>query len=218
MQMSKWRMSKLLLVRKLALAAGIAALSGMVLSSTGLYQTAVAASMPKRVHGTIDKVDNGVMEVTTRGGDKMTFKLAATTSVVGITKATASDIKSGTFIGTAAMPQPDGTLKAMEVHIFPASMNGTGEGERPWDQGKNSTMTNGMVGDVVGNDGHSFTVKFDGKERKVMVPDNAPVVMMVPADQTLLTTGAKVIVFADPKDPKTAARIAVGENGVTPPM
>ena len=202
----------------IAFGAVLPVLAGLAFIETTVFQPAQADTpAPRRVHGTIDKVDDSNLELTTRTGAKVTFKLASTTSVVGLTKASASDIKANTFIGTAAIPQPDGTLKALEIHIFPASMNGTGEGERPWGE-KNTTMTNGMVGDVVGNDGRNFTVKFDGKERKVVVPANAPVVMIVPADRSLLAPGVKAIVFADPKDPKTAGRITVGENGVTPPM
>jgi hypothetical protein len=201
-----------------AFGAAFPVLAGLAFVQTTVFQPAKADTpAPRRVHGTIDKVDATSLELTTRTGAKVMFKLASTTGVVGLTKASTSDIKANTFIGTAAIPQPDGTLKALEIHIFPASMNGTGEGERPWGQ-KNTTMTNGMVGDVVGNDGRNFTVKFDGKERKVVVPANAPIVMIVPADRSLLTTGAKAIVFADSKDPKTAGRVIVGENGVTPPM
>jgi len=192
----------------LALLAGITVLSPM----------AQADTKPHRVHGTIDQVDSSSLELTTREGDKMTFKLLPTTGVIGLTKTTTADIKPGSYVGTAAFPQDDGTLKALEVHIFPPSMVGTGEGQRPWDEGKNSSMTNGMVGDVVGNDGHSFTIKFDGKQTKVTVPDNAPVVMMEPGNRQMLTPGAQVIVFVAPDDAQTAARVTVGENGITPPM
>lgn len=228
MQLSKWfaphrlATSRLathrLAVRGLVLGAVVPLLAGIALFDATTSNLAQADTMkPRRIHGTIDKVDDNSLELTERNGSKVTFKLVSTTGVIGITKASAADIKPDSFIGTAALPQPDGTLKALEVHIFPASMKGTGEGERPWDQ-KNSTMTNGLVGDVVGNDGRNFTVKFDGKERKVVVPANAPVVMIVPADRSLLTPGAKAIVFADPQDAQTAARITVGENGLTPPM
>lgn len=173
---------------------------------------------PHKLRGTISSIDDGSIAVTARDGSKMTYKMLPTTSIVGISKITAAEIKPGSYIGTAALVQGDGSLKALEVHVFPPSMKGIGEGERPWDQGNTSVMTNGLVGDVVGNDGHSFTVKYGDKQRQVMVPDNAPVVAMEPADRSLLIPGAKVIVFTDPKDPQSAARIAVGEQGVTPPM
>ncbi|HVJ41637.1 MAG TPA: hypothetical protein VM639_09065 [Dongiaceae bacterium] len=173
---------------------------------------------PKRIRGTIDAISDSSLDVTSRGGQKMTFKLAPDLAVTGVTRTTLSEIKPGSYIGTAALPQADGSLKAMEVHIFPPSMKGTGEGERPWDQGKSSKMLNGLVGDVVGTDGHSFMVKYGDKQQKVDVPDKAPVVMMAPADRSLLKPGAKVIVFAAPTDPQTAARVLVGENGLTPPM
>jgi hypothetical protein len=202
------------LPQKFAAGTALALLTGMM----ALAPMAQADTKPHRIHGTIDQVDASSLELTARDGSKMTFKLLPSTSVIGLAKTTTHDIQPGSYVGTAAMPQDDGTLQALEVHIFPPSMKGTGEGERPWDQGKNSTMTNGMVGDVVGNDGHSFTIQYDGKQSKVIVPDSAPVVMMEPGDRNMLTPGAKVIVFAAPDEAQTAARITVGENGITPPM
>jgi len=172
---------------------------------------------PKRIHATIDAVNDTSIDVTSRGGQKLSLKLAPDLKVVGLTKSSLADIKPGSFIGTAAMPQTDGSLKAMEVHIFPESMKGTGEGLRPWDQ-KDSKMLNGLVGDVVGTDGHSFMVKYGDKQEKVMVPDNVPVVAMEAGDRSLLKPGAKVVVSAAASDPTTATRITVGENGLTPPM
>lgn len=173
---------------------------------------------PKRIRATIDAVTDSSIDITSRGGQKMSLKLSPDLKVIGITRSSLSEIKPGSFIGTAAMPQADGSLKAMEVHIFPDSMKGTGEGEHPWDQGKDSKMLNGLVGDVVGTDGHSFMVKYGDKQEKVMVPDNVPVVAMAPADRSLLKPGAKVIIFAASGDSQIVNRITVGENGLTPPM
>lgn len=214
MQMQKWT----------ALAAGIttrAAIAGTALMLGAIALSAAASAdtaPPKRIRGTIDSITDTSLEVTSRGGQKMSFKLSPDLKVTGIARTTLSEIKPGSYIGTAAMPQADGSLKAMEVHIFPPSMKGTGEGLRPWDQGQSSKMLNGLVGDVVGTDGHSFMVKYGDKEQKIEVPDKAPIVTMEPADKSALQTGAKVIVFADPQDPQTAARVLVGEKGLTPPM
>lgn len=201
-------------IARLAIAGLALMLTTSVLPSAGSADTAP----PKRIRGTIDTISDTSLAVTARGGQKMTFKLGSDLAVTGITRTTLSEIKPGSYIGTAAMPQADGSLKALEVHIFPASMKGTGEGNRPWDQGQSSRMLNGLVGDVVGTDGHSFMVKYGDKQQKVEVPDKAPIVMMEPADRALLTPGAKVIVFAAPNDPQTAARVLVGEKGITPPM
>jgi opacity protein-like surface antigen len=173
---------------------------------------------PGKLRGTIDSINDNSIAVTGRDGSKMTYKLVPTTSIVGISRISPADIKPGSYIGTAALQQADGTLKALEVHVFPPSMKGIGEGQHPWDQGATSVMTNGLVGDVVGANGSSFTVKYNNQQSDVVVGPNTPVVAMEPADRSLLVPGAKVIVFTAPDAPQTAARIAVGEQGVTPPM
>ena len=130
------------------------------------------------------------------------------------------DIKPGSFIGSAAMPQADGTQRALEVHVFPESMRGTGEGHRPFDLQPQSTMTNGTVGDLVGSKGRTLTVKYKGGEKTVIVPDDVPIVSIEPGTRALLTPGAHVIVFASKgaDGSMTAISVNVGENGLTPPM
>jgi hypothetical protein len=190
---------------------------GVVFSLLSFASLADTAA-PHKLRGTIDAISDGSLSVTGRDGTKLVYKLAPATSVVGVSRITAAAIKPGSYIGTAALQQADGTLKALEVHVFPPSMKGIGEGQRPWDQGATSVMTNGLVGDVVGTDASSFTVKYGNKESTVVVSPNTPIVAMQPADRSLLVPGAKVIVFTAPDDPQTAARIAVGEQGLTPPM
>jgi len=219
MQMPKWTVFMAGITTRAAIAGAALMLAVTPVSTVALSAAASAdTAPPKRIRGTIDTITDTSLDMTSRGGQKMTFKLSPDLKVTGITRTTLSDIKPGSFIGTAAMPQADGSLKAMEVHIFPESMKGTGEGLHPWDQGQSSKMLNGLVGSVVGTDGHSFMVKYGDQQQKVEVPDSVPIVAMEPADKSALQPGAKVIVFADPKDPQTVARVLVGEKGITPPM
>src|SRR6201999_663353 len=116
--------------------------------------------------------------------------------VVGLVKISLADIKVGSFIGTTTVPGADGTPTAVEVHVFPEDMRGTGEGSRPYDLKPNSSMTNATVSEsVVGNDGHTLLVKYKDGEKKVFVSDMTPVVTYVPGDKSDLKTGAKIIAF-----------------------
>ncbi len=154
-------------------------------------------------------------------GDVLTLNLADKVMVVAVEKASLADIKPGDFVGSGAMPQPDGTQKAIEVHIFPESMRGTGEGFRPWDHGPNSTMTNGTVGaTVTGVSGPMLTVKYKDGEQKIMVPPDAPVVRFQVSDIGAIKPGAPFTVFAAVKQPDgsfNVGRINVGQNGASPP-
>ena len=177
-------------------------------------------AQPGRIRGTVEKVEGDVMTIKPRTGPDMAVTLAPSASITGVKTAQVSDIKPGSYVGTAAVPQPDGTEKALEVHVFPPSMTGAGEGHRPFDLGQ-SNMTNGTVGDLVTANGRTMTVKYAGGERRIVVPDDVPVVMLDPgAPRSLIQPGAKVIVqptkAADGS--LTADRISVGENGLTPPM
>jgi hypothetical protein len=141
--------------------------------------------------------------------------------VVGITKISLSDIKVGSFIGTTTVPGPDGSQNAVEVHVFPEDMRGTGEGSRPYDLRPNSTMTNATVDQsVVGNDGHTLLIKYNDGEKKVLVSAETPVVTYVPADKSDLKAGAKVIAFMKklPDGSFETNRVSVGRDGLTPPM
>ena len=130
--------------------------------------TVALAQAPQtvRLHGVIEKVDGNKVTAKSDKGDALTLNLADKMMVVEVVKASLADIKDGAYIGSGAMPQPDGSQKAIEVHIFAESMRGTGEGSRPWDGAPNSTMTNGTVGaTVTGVDGPVITVKYkDGEQ------------------------------------------------------
>ena len=134
----------------------------------------VLAQTPARVRGTVAKFDGHTLVVHARGGADVPVTLTPDASVVSVTITKLTEVHPGTFIGTAAVAQPDGTLKALEVHIFPESMRGSGEGHRPWDAGPQSSMTNGTVGQISGGDGKSLTVKYKDGEKTVFVPPDVP--------------------------------------------
>lgn len=181
---------------------------------------AASAADPIRVRGAITEVTEDAIHVKARDGKDIAVKLSAGTMVISVALTDLSAIKPDSYIGTAAAPQPDGTLKALEVHIFPASMRGVGEGSRPWDGAKNSSMTNGAVGSILGTDGRTLTVKYENSEKKVFVPADVPIVSLEPADRALLITGAKLVVLATKAEDGslTAMSILVGANGIAPPM
>ena len=121
----------------------------MVAAST-LYAIAQQPPSPSRVRGTIEAVDGDVLAVKSRGGEDVKLHMTGDMRVVGITKISLSDIKVGSFIGTTTVPGPDGGNNAVEVHVFPEDMRGTGEGSRPYDLRPNSTMTNATVAEIRG--------------------------------------------------------------------
>jgi len=138
-----------------------------------------------------------------------------------VAKASLADVKEGSFVGITGMPQPDGSQSALEVHIFPESMRGTGEGHYPWDLQPQSTMTNANIEQVVSAvDGRTLRVKYKDGEKKIFVPATTPIVVYVPGDQGDLKPGAKVFIVAVKQPDGTLQGRAwrVGRDGVTPPM
>jgi hypothetical protein len=176
---------------------------------------------PTRVRGTNEGVDGDVLAVKSRSGEDVKLHLITDAKIVGIIKISLADIKVGSFIGTTTVPGPDGSQNAVEVHVFPEDMRGTGEGSRPYDLRPNSTMTNATVSEsVAGNDGHTLLIKYKDGEKKVLVPPETPVVTYVPADRSDLKPGAKIIAFVKqlPDGSFESNRISVGRDGLTPPM
>ena len=165
----------------------------MVAAST-IYAIAQQPPSPSRVRGTIEAVDGDMLAVKSRAGEDVKLHMTGDIRIVGITRIALSDIKVGSFIGTTTVPGPDGANNAVEVHVFPEAMRGTGEGSRPYDLRPNSTMTNATVDQsVVGNDGHTLNIKYKDGEKKVVVSAETPVVTYVPADKSDLKPGAKEI-------------------------
>lgn len=192
----------------------------MVAAST-FAAVAQTAPVPTRVRGTIESVDGDTMQVKSRSGEDVKLHIAPDLRVAGVAKISLTDIKVGSFVGATTVPGPDGAQNAVEVHVFPESMRGTGEGSRPWDLQPNSSMTNATVSEsVVGNDGHTLLVKYKDGEKKVFVSDMTPVVTFVPADKSELKAGAKVIAFMKqlPDGSFETSRVSVGRDGLTPPM
>ena len=176
---------------------------------------------PVRLRGTIEAVDGNVLTVKAAGGTDAKVTLAEKAAIVAVVKATLAEIKEGTFLGSAAMPQPDGTQKALEVHIFPEQMRGTGEGHRPYAPVPNSTMTNGAASGatVAGVDGSTMVVKYKDGEKKIVVPPNAPILRYEIGNKSDLKAGARFTVLAATKKPDgtlEANRINVGRDGVVP--
>ena len=192
----------------------------MVAAST-LYAFAQKPPVPTRVRGAIESVDGDILTVKSRSGEDVKLHMTGDMKVFGIIKISMADIKVGSFIGATTVPGPDGKQDALEVHVFPEDMRGTGEGSRPYDLRPNSTMTNATVAEsVAGNDGHSLMVKYKDGEKKVEVSPDTPVVTYAPADKSDLKAGAKVIAFMKqlPDGSFETNRVSVGRDGLTPPM
>jgi hypothetical protein len=175
-----------------------------------------------RIRGTIEAVDGPTLSIKTREGTDVKVRMTDNVAVFGVAKTSLSEIKEGSYIGVSAMPEPDGTQKALAVHIFPENQRGAAEGFRPWDLRPNSTMTNATVAETVkGTDGQNILVKYKDGEKKVVVPPDTPIVTFVAGDKSEVKPGVKIIIFgAAKKDDGTleAARVNVGRDGITPPM
>jgi hypothetical protein len=200
----------------------MAAIRATLALVAAIAATAALAQAPQtvRLRGVIEKVDGNKVTAKSDKGDALTLNLADKILVVAVLKASLADIKDGDFIGSGAMPQPDGSQKAIEVHIFAESMRGTGEGFRPWDGAPNSTMTNGTVGNTVtGVNGPVITVKYKDGEQKIVVAPDVPIVRYEVADLNVLKPGVAFSVLAAVKTPDGSfdiKRINAGRDGVVP--
>ncbi len=172
---------------------------------------------------TIESVaaDGASLVVRTRGGEEKTIRLSDRTTVTEVVPASLADVKPGAFIGVAALPGEGGELKAMEVHIFPEALRGTGEGFRPFDLAPGSTMTNGTISaGVEGVDGPKLTVTYKGGEQTIIVGPGTPVVAIAPGARADLEPGAAIIARGTREDDGSidAAYALVGKDGLVPPM
>ena len=179
-------------------------------------------SPPVRVRGTIERVDGSNMVVKLRDGSELKITLADNAMIVALVKASVAEIKPGSFVGITGMPQPDGSQRAVEVHIFPETMRGTGEGHYAWDLRPQSTMTNGNVEEsVAGTDGQSLRIKYKDGEKKIIVTPETDIVVYMPGDKGELKPGTKIFIAAARKQPDgtlVAPRVNVGRGGIAPPM
>jgi hypothetical protein len=204
------------MTRRLVGAAGLA----LILTTSAAW---AQQAPPLRVRGTIEKVDGNTLTVKARGGETLTIKLADNVRVAAMLKATLADIKQGSYIGVTAMPQPDGSQRAIGVHIFMESQKGVVQARHsPWDREPGSTMTNANVETSVSSvDGQVMMVKYPQGEKKVIVPPNTNIVAMAPGSKADLKPGAAFIIMAAQKQPDgtlVAPAINVGRDGATPPM
>lgn len=198
----------------------------------------------QHVRGDVVSLEGEALEVRTRPGETVHLTLPEQAKVAQVVEARPDAIADGAFVGTTAVRQPDGTLRALEVHVFPESMRGAGEGHRPWDLGPGSSMTNATVSGMARGGGagargtgssmtnatvsgvkeqggtRTLTLRYAGGEQTVVVPPGIPIVKIQPGSRSLLVPGAHVVAFAAPQpDGKLVAqRITVGEDGVVPPM
>ena len=197
-----------------ALAASILALAFTISSAS--------AQGTVRVRGTIEKVEGNAFVVKSRDGRELKVVPADNALVVAIVKASPADIKQGSFVGVTGMPQADGSQRAIEVHIFPEAMRGTGEGHYAWDLRPQSTMTNANVEHAVtAVDGQTLTLKYKDGEKKIIVPPEATVVTYTTGDKSELKPGTKIFIAAAknlPDGSLEAPRINYGKDGLTPPM
>ena len=203
-----------------------AALVGVAAASAALtvalaQQPASQPAQTIRLRGVIEKLDGRAVLAKSTKGEELKLNLVDKALVVAVVKASMAEIKPGLFIGSAAMPQPNGSQKALEVHIFAESMRGAGEGFRPWDGAPNSTMTNGTVGaSVSGVDGPVVTVQYKNGEKQIIVGPNVPIVRYEIAEPSVITSGAPFTAVATAKASDGSfdvSRINVGRGGASPP-
>jgi hypothetical protein len=190
--------------------------------SFGLICTALPASAQEtvRIRGTIERIEGPVYVVKTRDGAELKLTVTDNPLFVVIVPSTMADIKQGMFVGSAGMMQPDGVQKAIEVHIFPESMRGTGEGHYDWDLLPKSKMTNANVEQAVKSvDGQVLSVKYKDGEKKLLVTPETVVVTYEIGKKEEVQPGTKIFVAAAKKQPDgtlQAPRITYGRNGMGP--
>jgi hypothetical protein len=195
------------------------AMTGLLFALTAPMASAQEQSV--RVRGTIDRLEGDLYVIKTRAGAEVKVKLPDNVMVVALTKASLADIKQGSYVGIAGMPQPDGSQRALEVHIFPEPMRGTGDGHRGWDLQPSSTMTNGNVEQTAASsEGKVLTLKYKDGEKKIAVPADTPIVVYVAGEKSELKPGASIFISAAIRQPDgtlVTPRVNVGRD-VAPPM
>jgi hypothetical protein len=192
---------------------------------TMLLGVTVALAQPQppiRIRGTITAFDGNELQVKSREGQDVTLHMADTTKVNLLAPIHLSDIKEGSFVGVTALQNgPGNSLQALEVHVFPEALRGTGEGHYAWDLEPGSSMTNANVDAIVNvNNGKELVLSYKGGSQKIIVPQGVPLVTFVASDRSQLIPGAKVLVITrrEENGDLTALRISVGKDGMKPPM
>jgi hypothetical protein len=213
-------------MRRLAIRSMSAVVAALLVSILQLQLAHAQAPQgkPVTIRGKIAAVEGRFLKVTTASGE-VSVRFPEDVRIGGVAAAQLSEIAAGNYVGTTAIKQADGSLKALEVHIFPESSRGTGEGHRPWDLQPGSTMTNANVEQVEPVavekiQGQMLTLKYKDGQQKIFIPPGTPIVKNVAADRSLLKAGTGVYIPAIQSEDGTlmATRITVGVGGVMPPM
>ncbi len=209
-------------------AIGIASLAAVsILVATGAWAQGAPkgpAGKPTVAAGDIVSFDGPKMVVRLKDGSTINLTVPEAANVTALKAIPFAELKKGDYIATAAIKQPDGTLRAREVRIFPDEARGRGEGHNPsypGEGGPNASMTNATVDAVTSMDAkkRSFKVKYKDGEQTIVIPENVPLMRMIPADRTLLKPGAGITVFANENENGlTAVRFGVGLDGLKPPV
>jgi hypothetical protein len=191
-----------------------------LLLAAGSALAQAPANPTQRLRGTVESFDGGTLVMTERSGETLRLALDEKFTINEVVPIELAAILPGSFIGAAAMPQPDGTQRALEVLVFPEAARGSGEGHYPWDLQPGSTMTNATVADLAASaDGRTLKLRYKDGEKTLLVPQGVPVVTFKPGDSSLLVPGAKVMVTAQLRDGRPVAlRALAGRNGFQPPM
>lgn len=217
----------------------MAFIAASMLSFAASAETATPATpaTPEHVRGQVVSVDGSTLTVKSHDGKTTKLTIADDVKVSVAEKSDMSDVKDGTFIGTTAVAGKDGTLRAIEVHVFPDSMRGTGEGHRPWDLRPGSSMTNATVSKIDESGGgqsastmtnatvskvagRKLSLTYKDGEKTVVVPSNAKVVKIEPGDRSQLKPGVHLFAVAtkQPDGSLRAQRLTIGKDGLVPPM
>ena len=189
-------------------------------ATTAIAQ-APAAAPAQRIRGDVVAVDGLNLQVRSRTGELVAVKLAENYTVTAVVRIGIDRIVPGAYVGTATLPQADGTHKSLEVLLFPEARRGSSEGHFPWDLQPGSMMTNATVAEVVAVDlSRRLTLKYKDGEKTIVVPPDAPIVTFEPGDRAMLVPGAHVM-FGAAKQPDgtfSAGSVNVGKDGLVPPM
>ena len=175
----------------------------------------------QRIRGDVVSIEGNKLSVRSRTGQVVNVDLADNYAVSAVVRVGPDAIRQGSFVGAASMPQADGTLRALEVLVFPESGRGSGEGHYPWDLQPGSMMTNATIAHVESVDGGSrMTLNYRDGEKIVVVPPGTPIVTFEPGGREMVVPGAHVIFTATikPDGSLATSRLAVGKDGLVPPM
>lgn len=180
------------------------------------------AETPVTIRGTIVSVsaDGATLDVKARSGEPASVHLKSDFQVIAVVPAELKDLATNAFVGVAAVPDGKDGLRALEVHIFPEALRGTGEGHRAFDLAPGSSMTNGAMTARVDNvDGAKLTVSYAGGSQTIRIDKTTEIVAFAPGQRSELKPGAEVIVRGTKgEDGAVQSGYMLVGRGITPPM